>query len=125
MRCETMALSCLLRAVLDVRLRPVAAIGGFGEPLALGGLVLDRLGAAGHALLGGGAAGGGEGGGMGRERFRKYAVDGVGPATVVLDDFVGHVAHRGTWLPRGEAGVNAPAILCQNRSRCRILQGPI
>ena len=53
--------------VLDIGLGTVAAGGGLGVPFAVGGLVFDRLGAAGHALLGGGALGGGEGRGMGRK----------------------------------------------------------
>src|ERR1700721_3139613 len=83
-----------LPLVLDVGVGTVAAGGGFGVPLAVGGLVLDRLGTAGHALLGGGALGGGECCGMGREGFRKNAVDGVGPAAVMLNDLVGDVGHR-------------------------------
>src|SRR5229473_4718323 len=85
-----------LDLVLDIGLRTVAAGGGFGVPLAVGGFVFDRLGSAGHALLGGGAPGGGKCRGMGRERFGKHAIDGIGPAAVVLDDFVGDVGHWGT-----------------------------
>src|SRR4029077_20223034 len=34
-----------------------------------------------------------EGLGMGREGFRKYAINFIGPAAVVLDDLVGDVRH--------------------------------
>ena len=59
--------SGILRLVLDIGLGTVAAGGGLGVPFAVGGLVFDRLGAAGHALLGGGALGGGKRRGMGRK----------------------------------------------------------
>src|ERR1700726_589771 len=71
-----------LRRILDVGLGTVAAGGGFGVPFAVRGLVFDRLGAAGHALLGGGALGRRKRRGVGREGFRKHAVHGVGPAAV-------------------------------------------
>src|SRR5262249_9542925 len=31
--------------------------------------------------------------GMGREGFRKHAVDSIGPTAVVLDNLVGHISH--------------------------------
>src|SRR5687768_14302996 len=48
-----------LRLVLDIGIGTVATVCGFGPPLAVGGLVFDRLGSPGHPLLGGGAPGGG------------------------------------------------------------------
>src|ERR1044071_2342405 len=42
----------ILRAVLDVGFRTVAAGGGFGVPLAVRRFVFDHLAASGHALLG-------------------------------------------------------------------------
>src|SRR5258708_39923335 len=84
----------ILRSVLDIGLRPVIAGGGLGVPLAVRRLIFDRLGAAGHALLGGGASGGRQCGCMVREWFRKHAVDGIGPAAVMFDDLVSYVAHR-------------------------------
>src|SRR6266404_1705203 len=99
-RCEEAARSILreggvaaLGCVLDVGLGAVAAGGGFAVPFAVRRLVFDRLGAAGNALLGGGALGGGKRCGMGREGFRKHAVDGVGPAAVMLNDLVGDEGH--------------------------------
>src|SRR6202023_4261596 len=53
----------------------------------------DRLGTAGHALPGAGARGGGQCRGVGRKRFGKYAADRVGPAAVMLNDFVGDMTH--------------------------------
>src|ERR1700730_11597899 len=103
-----------LGLVLDIGLGAVAAGGGFGVPLAVGGFVFDRLGSAGHALLGGGAPGGGKRRGMGRVGVGKHDIDGIGPAAVMLNDFVGDVRHWGTrsWLARrGDRGVNAPPIL--------------
>src|SRR5260370_30974226 len=76
-----------LGLVLDIGLRTVAAGGGFGVPLAVGGFVFDRLGAAGHALLGGGAPGGGKCRGKGRERVGKNPTPGHGPAARLLNDF--------------------------------------
>src|SRR3982074_843528 len=67
----------ILPLVLDIGLGTVAAGGGLGMPLAVGGLIFDCFGTAGHALLGGGALGGGERRRTGREGFRKHAVDGV------------------------------------------------
>src|SRR6202022_3547352 len=99
----------------DIGLGTVAAGGGLGMPLAVGGLIFDRLGTAGHALLGGGALGGGEGCRAGREGFRKHAIDGVGPAAVMLDDLVGHVTHLELAFFGGAdaaTGVKAPPILC-------------
>src|SRR5262249_54705427 len=94
----------------DVRVRTVAAGRGLGVPLPVRSLVLDHLGAAGRALLGGGAPRGGEGRGMRPERFGKNAVDGIGPAAVVLDDLVGDVAHR----EPARTKVNPACILGQN-----------
>ena len=78
-----------LRAVLDIRLRPVAACGYFAVPLAVGRLILDRFGASGNPLFGGGASCGGNCRGMTRKRLGEYTIDGIGPAAVVLDDLVG------------------------------------
>jgi hypothetical protein len=41
---------------------------------------------------------------MRRERLREHAVDLVGPAAVVLDDFIRHVRHWSTF-----AGSRCPA----------------
>src|ERR1700733_8617550 len=109
-RPETWRLATL-PLVLDIGLRTGRAGGGFGMPLAVGGLVFDRLGAARHALLGGGAFGGGKGLGMGRKAFRKHAVHGVGPAAVMLDDLVSHMAHGELAFAGAVTGVNASAIL--------------
>src|SRR3984893_2931631 len=87
--------------VLDDGVRAVSAAGGFRVPLALVILVLDGFRVAGDFLLLGGRLGGRERLGVGRERFRKYAVDFIGPAAVVLDDLVGDIRH-GT--PFGFAG---------------------
>src|ERR1700679_2960019 len=92
MACEIWRVAAL-PLVLDIGLGTVAAGGGLGMPLAVGGLVFDRLGAARHPLLSGGAFGGGKRLGMGRKAFRKHAIHGIGPAAVMLDDLVGHMAH--------------------------------
>src|SRR5712671_1857606 len=105
----------ILRLVLDIGLGPVAASGRFGVPFAVGGLIFDRLGTAGHALFGGGALGSAKRCGMGRERLRKHAIHGVGPAAVMLNDFVGDVGHWGElvscWCGARRQGVNASPIL--------------
>src|SRR5580704_1861598 len=102
-----------LRLVLDIGVGTVAAGRGLGMPLAVGSLVFDRLGAAGHALFGRGAPGGRKRRGVSGESFREYAADGVGPAAVVLDDLVGDVAHRElAFVDAGKATrVNASLIL--------------
>src|SRR5258708_162202 len=99
-RCEEAARSIFreggvaaLWCVLDIGLGTIAAGGGLGVPFAVRRLVFDRLGMAGHALLGGGALGGDKRRGMGREGFRKHAIDGVGLAAVMLNDFVGNAGH--------------------------------
>src|ERR1700746_88466 len=78
-----------LLGILDIGLGTIDAGGGFGVPFAVRSLVFDDFGASRRALFLGGALGSGECRGMGRKTFRKYAVDGVGPAAVVLDDLVG------------------------------------
>src|SRR5712691_4887062 len=104
-----------LRHVLDIGLGTVAASGRFGVPFAVGGLIFDRLGTAGHALFGGGALGSAKRCGMGRERLRKHAIHGVGPAAVMLNDLVGDVGHWGElascWCGARRQGVNASPIL--------------
>src|SRR3954470_21609923 len=77
----------ILRRVLDIGLRAVAAGGGLGVPLAVGGFVFDGFGAPGHALLGRGALGCSERRGMRRERLREHTVDGISPSAIMLDDF--------------------------------------
>ena len=62
-------------------------------PFAVGCLVLDRFGPSRHALFGSGAPRGRQSLGVGREAFREHAVDGIGPAAIVLDDLVGDVTH--------------------------------
>src|ERR1700731_4065537 len=101
-----------LGLVLDIGLGTVAAGGGFGVPSAVGGFVFDRLGSAGHALLGGGAPGGGQRRGVVRKRLGKHPVDGIGPAAVMLNDLVGDVGHE--LLAGLPTGVNTAPILCQN-----------
>src|SRR4051794_21699986 len=86
----------ILRGVLDIGLRAVAAGGGLGVPLAVGGFVFDGFGAPGHPLLGGRALGCSERRGMRRERFREHAVNGISPSAIMLDDLVGDMGHRGT-----------------------------
>jgi hypothetical protein len=54
-------------------------------PRALVIFILDGFGVARDLLLLRGCPRGGERLGMGREGFRKYAVDSIGPAAVVLD----------------------------------------
>src|ERR1700757_3206488 len=80
-----------LTRVVDVGLGAVAALGRLGVPLAVGCLVFDHLGASRRALPSRGTLGGGKGRSMIRKRLRKHAVDGVGPAAVMFDDFVGDV----------------------------------
>src|ERR1700722_12117722 len=107
----TAATGGILRLFLDVVLGTVVAGGGLHVPLAIGGLVFDRLGSAGYPLFGGDALGGGECRGMGRKRLREYAVDGVGPAAVMLNDPVGDMAHGELAFCWCVQGVNLPLIL--------------
>jgi hypothetical protein len=79
--------------VLDDGVRAVSAAGGFRVPLALVILVLDGFRVARDFLLLGGGLRGCERLGMGLECFRKYAVDFIGPAAVVLDDLLGDIRH--------------------------------
>src|SRR6516225_7685384 len=79
--------------VLDDGARAVSAAGGFRVPLALVILVLDSFRVAGDFLLLGGRPRRSERLGMGREGFRKHTVDFIGPAAVVLDNFVGDLRH--------------------------------
>ena len=99
----------------------VDAGGGLGVPFAVGGLVFDRLGAPRHALLGGGAPGRGERRGVACEWLREHAVDGVGPAAVMLDDPVddmGHVSGTRSGLPG--RGVNvSPFYAKMSHAPCR------
>src|SRR5664280_3751722 len=88
-------------------------------PFAVGRLVFDRLGAPGHALLGGGAPCGGKCGGVAREGFRKYAIDGVGPAAVMLNDLVGDVGHgKLAWLGAGRADVTGAERSSHSMPKC-------
>src|SRR5437899_5120873 len=64
----------VLRRILDIGLGTVAAGGSLDVPFAVRRLVFDRLGTAGHALLGGGALRGGYRRGMGREGCRNHAI---------------------------------------------------
>src|SRR4051794_13080555 len=84
----------ILRRVLDIGLRAVAAGGGLGVPLAVGRLVFDGFSTPGHALLGRGALGSRKRGGVARKGFRECAFDGISPAAIMLDDFVGDMGHR-------------------------------
>src|SRR5665213_3769203 len=79
-------------------MRTVAAGGGFGMPAALLVLVLYFLGVAGDGLFDRRRLGRGECCGVARERLREHAIDLVGPAAVVLDDFVCDFRHG---LPLG------------------------
>src|SRR3954466_12445116 len=98
----------ILRLVLDVGLGTIAAGCGFGVPLAVGRLVFDGFSTPGHALLGGGPLCSRKRGGMARKGFRECAFDGISPAAIMLDDFVGDMGHRGTrWFwRRGERGMH-------------------
>src|SRR4051794_24131400 len=87
------ASTCALRAVLHIGVGTITAGGGLGVPLALCVLVLDLLAIAGHTLLLRCRLSGRQGLRMRRERLREHTVDLVGPATIVLDDFIRHVRH--------------------------------
>jgi hypothetical protein len=63
-------------------------------PLAALILIFDAFGLTGLPLLGGGAPRRIERFGVGREALRKDAVDSVGPAIIVADDFVCNVCHE-------------------------------
>ena len=79
-------------------MRAISATGGFRVPLALFILVLDGFRVAGDFLFLGGRPRSSERLGMGREGFRKCAVDSIGPAAIVLDN-----PTRGTFrVRRGE-----------------------
>ena len=62
-------------------------------PFAVGGFIRDHLGAAWRALLGRDTFGGSECAGAAWESLRKHAVDGIGPAAVVLDNPVGDLTY--------------------------------
>src|ERR1700760_754902 len=83
----------ILRLVLDLRLGTVTAGGSFGMPFAIGGFVLDRFGSPRYPLLGSGTPRRRESCGMAHKGFRKHAIDGVGPAAIMLDDLVGDMRH--------------------------------
>lgn len=104
----------VLRTVLDIRVGPVAARSRFGVPFAVGGLVFDRRGSAGDTLLGGDALGGSKCRGMGSKRLGEHAIGSVGPAAVMLNDLVGHMAHQ-ELAAAGALGVNALPVPCQNK----------
>src|SRR6266568_613267 len=82
-----------LRAVLHVGVGTIAAGGGLGVPLVLCILVFDHLAVAWHALLVGRGLGSRQRFRMRREGLREHAVNLVGPAAVVLDDFIRHMRH--------------------------------
>src|SRR5690242_20624914 len=84
--------------VFNVRMRTIRAARGFRVPLALGIFVLDDLGVARRFLFLRGGLCGPQRGSMSRESLGKNTVDLVGPAAIVLDDFVGDIGHRGLYL---------------------------
>src|SRR5262245_42975307 len=92
--------SLALLAVLHVGVGPIAATGGLDVPLALLVLVFDDLGEARHALLLGRSLGGCQCLRVGGEGLRENAVDLVGPAAVMLDDFIRDVRHWSTFAVR-------------------------
>ena len=88
---------CLCQSVRsrrDFGFRTVAALGDLAVPFALGILVLDAFGFAGHLLLGRGDLRGGQRVRMRAEGFRIGAAEPVGPAAVMFDDLVGNLGHR-------------------------------
>src|SRR5438045_9526239 len=85
--------------ILDIGLGTVAAGGGLGVPFAVGRLILDSLGASGHALFGGGAPGSGKRYFVSYEGFGKYAIAGVCPTAIMQNDFVGAMRHYRNSVP--------------------------
>jgi hypothetical protein len=83
-------------SVFDGRGGPVVAAVGFGVPLSLLVLELDDGGSAGHFLLRRRGPRRLERGRVGGLGFREHALRFVGPAAVVLDDFVCDFGHRST-----------------------------
>src|SRR5262249_1286446 len=84
-------------------------------PLALLVLVFDHFGIARDALLFRCGPGGRQRLRMRREGLRKHAFDLVGPAAVVLDDFIRHMRHWSTFAVRA---ASLGGILAQSAGRC-------
>ena len=82
---------------------PVAAIGDFLMPLARLVLVFDPLGLAGDALALGSGRRRGMRCGVRGEGFAEDVADLVGPAAIMLHDFVDNLSHGG------------PRRICRNR----------
>src|SRR5690348_11118304 len=80
--CIASAVPCL---ALDVGLGTVVAGCCLRMPFSVRGLVFDHLGAARHALLGRRAPGGCQRRGAVAKRLGEHAVDGIGPAAIMLD----------------------------------------
>src|SRR5215470_14717386 len=80
--------------ILDHGMRTIPTAHGFTVPLALFILVLDCFRVTGKFLLRGGRLRRGERFGVGRKGFRKHAIDLVGPATVMLNDFVSNIGSQ-------------------------------
>src|SRR5262249_22256384 len=114
-----------LCAVLHVSIRAITAGGGFDVPLTLRVLVFDDLAEARHALLLGRGPGGRQRFRVGREGLRKYAVDLVRPAAVVLDDFIRHVRHCCTFAVRAASAPFPKFVirLCTLRHELRKQRG--
>jgi hypothetical protein len=83
----------LTARVFDIGIWTITSGGCFAVPLAIGSLVLDHLGAPGHALFGSRAPCRRKGDGVISEGFGKYAIDGVSPTAIMLNDFVGDMRH--------------------------------
>src|SRR5437879_4248267 len=82
--------------VFDGRGGPIVAAVGFAVPLSLVVLELDDGGRAGHFLLRRRGPRRPERGRVGGIGLREHALRFVGPAAVVLDDFVCDFGHRST-----------------------------
>jgi hypothetical protein len=80
--------------VFDNGMGPVPTAGGFRVPLSLVILVFDGFLVAWDFLLASSHLRSGQRLGMGREGFRKHAIDLVGPAAVVLDNLIGDIRHK-------------------------------
>lgn len=81
------------RSVVDFGLGPISALGDFAVPMSGFVFVFNALGLSGMPLAFRRGGRCGVRGRMRRESFAQNVADLVGPATVVLDDFVNDLGH--------------------------------
>jgi hypothetical protein len=97
--------------VPDECVRTVAAADRFRVPFALVILIFNSFSVAGDFLLAGRRLRSGQCLRVSRESFRKHAIYFVGPATIVLDNFVSDIRHK--------------TPFCSSAARIKSRQNPI